>query len=138
MVKEFELNQITSFDRSVFEEAEVKSVLLLATKVKPNKTYPISFARVRNGINTDDLSSFVLYREEISPTDIVIREIQSLSLTAKQSWSAINKSTDLYELITKKQIICHFKDIANTQIGLETLAKDFFVVSVIDKEIVRR
>ncbi len=136
LLKEFEISQIISLDRSVFEDAQVKAVLLLAEKKKEiNKNqHSIKFARVRNGLAIGDLSSFVLEKKNLPTNDIVVREIQSDKITAESSWGAILKSTALFDEISCKNSIKPIREMADIQIGLETLAKDFFVISNQKKE----
>lgn len=132
----FELNQIISFDRSIFDDAQVKTLMILATKTIEKRKYLVSFARVRNGMVIEDLSSYVIDKKVISEKDIVVREIESHTLTPELPWSSICKSTQLFEEVTRKQKVCLIRDIADTQIGLEPLAKDFFVISEYEKGIV--
>jgi len=136
LLKEFDINQIVSLDRSVFEDVQVKAVLVLASKKKEvkKKQYSIRFARVRNGLAIAELSSFVMYRKRKSLKDIIVREIQSDTLKAESSWGAILKSTTLFDEISHKNNIKPIREIADIQIGLETLAKDFFVFSNQEKE----
>jgi methylase of polypeptide subunit release factors len=128
LLNEFEINQIISFDRRVFENAQVKAVILLALKKEAKKYYYINFARVRNGLNINELSSFVMGRKVTSPNDIVIRKIYTDELSPESSWGSILKSTDLFDEISHRDNIRPISEIASIQIGLETLAKSFFVI----------
>jgi len=137
LLNEFYIDQIISLDRRVFDNIQVKAVLILALKKGdiPKKYHKIRFARVRNGLPIKNLSSFVLGEDgSHSKGDIVVREIKSNSLNHRTSWGNVIKSTELFETIRNKKIIIPMKEIADIHIGFQTLAKDFFVISREDKE----
>lgn len=135
LLDEFEIKQVVSLDRSVFENAQVKAVLILATKKKDAiKRYYVKFARVRNGLPINQLSSFILNGKNQSAENIVAKKIESEELNAKSAWGAIFKTTSLFDKISRKYIVKPIREIGSMQIGLETLAKGFFVISKQDKE----
>ncbi|GAB1471745.1 hypothetical protein MASR2M66_26230 [Chloroflexota bacterium] len=136
LLSHFEINQIVGLDRSVFEDAQVKAVLLLASKKdeESERNNFIKFARVRNGLPISQLSSFVINGRVKSSEDIVVKRIKSSDLDIKTPWGAILKSSTVYDDVKKNIIIKPICEIADCQIGLETLAKDFFVLSRDSKE----
>ena len=78
LLKEFELEQIISLDRSVFENAEVSSPGMFATRktVASKQQNLVRFARVRNGLAINKLSSFVIDKKAVSDKDIVVKDIK--------------------------------------------------------------
>jgi type I restriction-modification system DNA methylase subunit len=127
LLSKFEINQIIGLDRSVFEDAQVKAVLLLASKKneETKRNFSIKFARVRNGLPISQLSSFVLMGKVTSSEDIVVKRIKSSELNIKSPWGSILKSSTVYDEIRQNKFVKSISEIANCQIGLETLAKDF-------------
>lgn len=136
LLSEFDINQIIGLDRSVFEDAQVKAVLLLASKKdgKSKQNSFVKFARVRNGLSIDHLSSYVLKGKLTFPKDIVVKKIKSKDIDAKSPWGAVLKSSAIYDEIKENNLIKPISEVADCQIGLETLAKDFFVLSKLAKE----
>jgi hypothetical protein len=136
LLKEFDLHQLVSLDRSIFENADVKAVLLLATKKSETSKQQnsIRFARVRNGLSIKKLSLFVNKKRAVSDEDIIVKEIKGDLLDAEAPWGAIFKSTALFDEINSKNIIKPMREIADIRIGIESLARDFFVFSIHDKE----
>ncbi len=134
LLDEFEIRQIISFDRSVFTNAQVKAVMLFATKRNGGNSYSVKFARVKNGLSINELSLFVIGNKDISSKDIMIKNIRNNELSPMLSWGSILKSTKLFEEISHRDNIRPLDEIADIQIGLETLAKHFFVISKQEKE----
>lgn len=136
LLSNFEINQIVGLDRSVFEDAQVKAVLLLASKKDKEikRNFPVKFARVRNGLPISQLSSFVINGRVKSSEDIIVKRIKSSDLDVNMPWGAILKSSTVYDYIKHNKLIKPISEIADCQIGLETLAKDFFVLPRDSKE----
>ncbi|MBV6400194.1 MAG: hypothetical protein CNIPEHKO_00477 [Anaerolineales bacterium] len=130
LLNEFDINQIIGLDRSVFEDAQVKAVLLLASKKskEDKKQHSVKFARVRNGLPINELSSYVLSGRIASVNDIFVKRIKSSELDPKSPWGAILKSTATFDQIKQKDVIKKICEVADCQIGLETLAKNFFAI----------
>ncbi len=51
------------------------------------------------------------------------------ALSAHESWGLHFKTPDVYELLTSHDLMSPVGEVAKTRIGLQTLAKDFFVLS---------
>jgi len=136
LVSEFNIAQIISLDRRVFQDTQVKAVIILASKKECGNNPRIStrFSRIRNGLPLEDFSSFVLNNLVSKKEDILVKDIDVTSLAFKSPWGEIFKSSTLIEDIRKKPIIKPFKEVAKVQIGLQTLAKNFFVITEKEKK----
>lgn len=136
LISEFEISQIVSIDRKVFENVEVKAVLILASK-KNNlleKNDIVKFVRLRNGMPLEALSVYVSEGKNILPQDIVERNVEVKLLDPQFPWAVFHKSSMLLDQIISKGVTVPFKELADIQIGLQTLAEDFFVLTHKEKE----
>ncbi len=136
LLNEFNLNQIITLDRSVFNDAQVKAVLILATKKKETDLTqnPIRFARIKNGLSIAKLNAFVFRSSPRSTKDIFIKNVKTEALNAEKAWGGILKSTTEFEVVCRSKIVKPMFEIADIKIGLEPLAKDFFVISSQEKK----
>lgn len=134
LLKNFHINHLITLDRGVFSDAQVKTVLLLATKTGRGQIEgeDIVASRVKNGLSIRSVGSqLLLGREKISP-DIELRKIPKEKLKSEYSWGTVLKTTMTYERLKSNKHITSIDKLANLRIGLQTLAKDFFVLDDTD------
>lgn len=123
----FEVESLISFDRNIFQ-ADVKALLTLAVKKKPSSEKNTQFARVKNGLPAKEILQILTSRNsEFSDVELKLVNLPALSST--ESWGIQFKASDFYNQILAHEKITMVKEIANTKIGIQTLAKDFFVLS---------
>lgn len=131
--RHFILENLISFDRLIFD-AQVRSVFILATKKEAeavNNT--VSFIRVKNGLPASDLIKSV-NNPEHKQTDVEVRPVKSQELLAEHPWGLYFKATDICEYVSHHEAFTPLSDIAATRIGIQTLAKDFFVFTAEEAE----
>jgi len=125
----FKVESLVSFDRQVFE-AEVKPVLLFATK----KTYSgrgsqsVRFIRVKNGLPAGELLQLVGNSRRATP-DLVVSHIRHRDLEVARPWSWNFKAPDICEEIAAHGLMTPLSKLGKTGIGIQTLAKEFFVLT---------
>jgi len=129
LLQHFEIDSLISLDRRVFDNAQVKPVLILATRKErtdPNRY--VHFVRVKN-----NLPVRILQRSWNKPdfeiTDIARFRIKSCTLKANNPWSIHFKAPEVYEELASHTLMTPMAHLAETRIGLQTLAKDFFVLT---------
>lgn len=127
LIEEFTIEKLISLDRPVFTDAQVKPVLLLATKTAPRKKWDVGFIRVKNGLPIDQLSTF--FKGERTHEDVQLATIPGKLLTPKKTWGIHFKAPELYDAITSHHLFTPIGELARAQIGHQTLAKDFFVLT---------
>jgi adenine-specific DNA-methyltransferase len=122
----FRIEMLISLDRRVFDDADVKSVLILATKLEsPDLEWKVKFVRVKNGLPIVNL-----HESLSSPnTDIVCSQVRSDELKAFTPWDIHFKAPEVYEELETHKLMTNIANIAETRIGIQTLAKEFFVLS---------
>ena len=129
LLQHFEIESLISLDRRVFDNVQVKPVLILATRKErtdPNRY--VHFVRVKN-----NLPVRILQRSWNKPdfeiTDLARFKIKSCTLKANRPWSIHFKAPEIYEELASHTLMIPIAHLAKTRIGLQTLAKDFFVLT---------
>jgi hypothetical protein len=123
----FEIESLISFDRNIFQ-ADVKALLTLAVKKKPSNGKKTRFARVKNGLPAKELLQILTNTDSQIP-DVKLNFVNLSTLSSSESWGIQFKAFDFYNQILAHEKIIKVKEIADTKIGIQTLAKDFFVLS---------
>jgi len=125
----FKIEGLISLDRRVFDDALVKPVLLLATK-KENivANWSVPFIRIKNGLPIGDLQK-ILSRPNIEVAGVVQTIVSNSELKAPSPWGIYFKTSEIYKELAAHPLMTPIEAIAETRIGLQTLAKEFFVLS---------
>ncbi len=126
----FIIDSLISLDRRVFDDAQVKPVLLLAMKHSgAGVGYPVRFVRVKNGLPIGSLQR-VLDGTSPATEDVVQATVERDALHPTRPWGVYFKAPDLYEQLAAHPQLVPVASLANTRVGLQTLAKNFFVLPV--------
>lgn len=125
--KHFQIERIINFDRSIFPEAQVKPILLFATK-HPNPNNQIALTRVMNGLAVNELSALFEEQEPNLP-DVRTVQLPSATLDAKQPWGVYLKISEINNELNNHDRLVSLDTFATIRIGLQTLAKDFFALT---------
>ena len=125
----FNIERLVSFDRKVFN-ASVKPVLILATK-RPSKTSSkaIEFVRLKNGLPIKDLPPLLNYPPKQRPSDLLTIRIKRATINADEQWGKYFKAPVTFEQIRIHKSMTSLSKLGMTRIGIQTLAKDFFVLT---------
>lgn len=127
LLEEFMIDKLISLDRPVFNDAQVKPVMLLATKSRMKRNLHADFVRVKNGLAISDFARYL--DEEITHEDVQKVSIPYKLLSVGKTWGIHFKAPELYATIASHSLFTTLDKVARTQIGHQTLAKDFFVLS---------
>jgi hypothetical protein len=125
----FDVESLISFDRAVFPDAQVKPVLLFATKTKsvsPRRN--VWFIRAQNGLPPIELLTLV-NRQNRRLSDTSVTKIKSSDLVSSDTWGKHFKSPELIKEIASHELMTELQKQFKTYIGVQTLANDFFVLS---------
>lgn len=129
LLTNFEIETLISFDRRVFQGADVKPVLLTAERrTRPKEDAVPVFIRVRNGLPVADLQHRLLAKD-FGHADLNVIRVEQQALSARRSWATHFKVGDVYDQIVGHSHMVPLKDVAYTSIGVQTLAKPFFVLT---------
>ncbi len=124
----FTIDSLVSLDRRVFEDAEVKPVLLLATRVNKPSLQSARFFRIHNGMPIENLA--VLMREpENQHPDVTVHYVPTRELAPELQWGAHFRAPHVQQVLASHPLMTPIGNLAQTRIGVQTLAKEFFVLT---------
>jgi hypothetical protein len=127
--EDFVIERLISLDRRVFD-ASVKPLLLLATK-KPSRktTKAVEFIRLKNGLPINDLQVLLDKPHRKRPDDVLTTKIARSELKTSDQWGMYFKAPGVCERLAAHPLMCDLATLGDTRIGIQTLAKEFFVLS---------
>ena len=132
LLREFEIDSLISMDRRVFEDVQVKPVMILATKKfgSVSNEY-IRFFRVKNGLPIRKVRDFIeVYSDGISDhQDVVVHKVKAVDISGSYPWGTHFKLPGVYDELVQHPLMTSISSLAQTRVGLQTLAKDFFVLT---------
>lgn len=126
LTAQFTLHAVVGLDTPVFPGAEVKPVVLLAER-RSSSTSNVRFMRVRDlpALSTAMQSPLVPH----SATDaITSRTVAQESLNPSRMWDVHFHSTDVYRTLATHPMMTSMATLARTRLGVQTLAKEFFIL----------
>jgi len=126
LINNFTIEGLISLDRNIFD-ADVKALITLATKRKPSSDHSVKFVRVKNGLPAHEILKSVVDTTTFHD-DLKINKVDLDSVNVKETWGIYFKAASLYKFISSHPKVSVVSEIANTRIGIQTLAKDFFVL----------
>lgn len=127
----FEVENLTSLDRNIFN-ADVRALITFATKkYRPRKNKLSYFVRVKNGLPAKDILK-AIQSPDNKFKDVKVRKTKISSLAAEETWGIQFKFPEFYEQIESHKKTIKVRDVADTQIGIQTLAKEFFIIPASD------
>ncbi len=125
----FRIEMLISLDRRVFNHADVKPVLILASKLEsPELEWQVKFVRVKNGLPIGHLHES-LDSPITKNTDIACSQVKNSELKAFTPWDIHFKAPEVYEELETHILMSNMANVAETRIGIQTLAKGFFVLT---------
>lgn len=131
LLNNFKIKAIIGFEERVFSKALVRAVLLLLEKgthqeIAENKTYFINLKdRTWLSLLPRILSSPLVQEEEkkVQTFSIPQRELES-----QEAWAIYLKAPEIYFKIIKNPLITPLGELAWSAIGIQTLAKNFYIL----------
>jgi len=126
LIEKFVIEKLVAIDRSIFKDAQVKTLLLFAKK-KPTMSSATTFIRVHNGLPIRQLAD-IWESTPVSHPDVSTVEVSQDKLSVTTPWGIQFKCDSIYEQIAFHPLMTPTSKVAKTQIGYQTLAKDFFIL----------
>ena len=127
--RHFYVESLVSLDRRVFDDAQVRPVLLFAVKKPRDDSKKLtSFVRVKNGLPIAKVQELL---ENGAPylQDLVVHKIELPEPKRAHPWSVHFTVPEVYEKLAAHSLMTPLANLAETRIGVQTLAKDFFVLT---------
>ena len=132
LLKECDIECLISLDRRVFDDAQVKTVMLLARKKNGNtRNEFVRFFRVKNGLSIKKINNFIepSLDNVADYKDVVVQVVRQGDIHSTQPWGTHFKLPGIFEKLTKHPLMTPVSSLALTRVGLQTLAKEFFVLT---------
>ena len=127
--RHFQIDSLISLDRRVFHDAQVKPVLLLATRRDAvDANHQVTFMRIKNGLPIESFAQ-LLKAPEVNVEGVGISLVESSMLAIDKPWSIHFKAPELYEALARHRLMTPIAGLGRTRIGVQTLAKEFFVLT---------
>jgi len=129
LLQNFSIENLITIDRRLFPDVDVRAVVLHATKTVANTVVsPITtFTRVLNGLPIENIPIYSS-NPNAKIVDVSEVKINQENLLAKNQWGIYFKIGELYKKLYGLSKMSAISQIASTQIGHQTLAKDFFIL----------
>jgi len=127
LLNNFHLKAIVGFDRRVFSNALVRAILLLVERSSQSKSdNQVTFVQLRDYNAVGKLHSMLSGDLNGNGWAKVVR-IEQSSLSTNASWSKYLKGSKVYFEIERSPRVTALGNIADVNIGLQTLRKGFYV-----------
>lgn len=127
--KHVQIEALITFDRPIFHDALVKPAIILAIKkrrIQANAT--THFIRLKNGLPISSVKN-ILEQPGVNNSDITYSTVKSEELKVQEPWGVYFKIPDVFHEICSHPLMTKISNLAETRIGIQTLAKDFFVLA---------
>lgn len=127
--KHVQIEALITFDRPIFHDALVKPAIILAVKkrrIQANAT--THFIRLKNGLPISSVKN-ILEQPGVNNPDITYSTVKSEELKVQEPWGVYFKIPDVFHEICSHPLMAKISNLAETRIGIQTLAKDFFVLT---------
>lgn len=130
LCEQFLIERLISLDRRVFDDASVKPVMLVATK-RPNisATKAVEFIRLKNGLPINDLKLLLDNPRRKKPEDVLVTKVKRQELSGEEPWGTYFKAPEVCQEVASHRLMTPIENLAKTRIGIQTLAKEFFVLT---------
>jgi adenine-specific DNA-methyltransferase len=127
LLRNFRLRAIVGFDKRVFSKVLVRAVLLLVERSsQPEAKGQVTFVQLRDHDVVDRLRTILSGESSGDGWAKVVRTEQE-SLVSSASWSKYLKGSKAYFQIERNPHVTPLEDIADANIGLQTLRKSFYI-----------
>lgn len=129
LLRNFEIERLVRFDRRVFHDAEVRPILTLATrKATLDPRHATRFVRLKDSGSIRN-PGYSANTRNPHTRHIASVEIPSSELSPRDLWGIYFKAPLVYERLTSHRSMTALAELGETRIGVQTLAKEFFVLS---------
>jgi hypothetical protein len=134
LVSNFKIQGLVLLESPVFQSVLVRPLLLLAEKVESKKEHKVRFIRFHNEVT--DAGS--LMRALDGQNQVLCESMQfpQGSLDPQKPWGIFLKTPSVYQGIVAREGFVPLGKLAESRIGIQTLARRFYVLS--REEITRR
>lgn len=135
LLRELEIEALIGFKERVFPDKLVNSVCILAEKRPntiriPDKENETRFTQIKNAEILDDVENL----EELDKNAVQSASVPQPYLDPEDYWDIWLRAPDIFDAIYNNGKFVDLSEFAKPMIGIQTLAKDFYVISDGDSE----
>uniref|UniRef100_A0A7J3ZLG9 site-specific DNA-methyltransferase (adenine-specific) n=1 Tax=Fervidicoccus fontis TaxID=683846 RepID=A0A7J3ZLG9_9CREN len=140
LLEKLKLKYVVYFDRRVFSERLVSTTIMLAEKTKrsSDRGREVVFIRVKNVDSSvvEKLKHIITLEGDPSKSseDVVVSKVPVDRLSPNEPWLPYALGLKYYMMLKKHDLLVPLRQIANVNIGLFTLANDFYILDRSKKE----
>lgn len=129
LLTNFKEINIISLDKTVFLDAQVKPIFLLGIKKSSERDITtLRFSKIKGNFDVVNLTK-VFEERNIKGVDFSKTELTEETISPEDKWGNFLKDHHVYQYLSNHKRMVPLKNLGKTQIGIQTLAKEFFVLS---------
>jgi methylase of polypeptide subunit release factors len=125
LLHEYAIKGLIAFEGRVFSDAWIKAVLLFAEKGSHNGH--IAFVRAKGALTQHRFDNIAALPDGDYP-DLWLIHVPQSSLLPETSWSFLLKRPDVVFELEGTGKFCKLRKLADSRIGVQSLARDFFIL----------
>jgi adenine-specific DNA-methyltransferase len=129
LLRNFKIKALVGFDKRVFPGALVKTVMLLAERELNGRAQEtVRFVQVQDATALGDIDRY-LATNQPHQDGLRVEVLTQEALDPREHWGIYFKEPALFLELSKHPLFGRLGDLAQTRIGLQTLARKFYILS---------
>jgi adenine-specific DNA-methyltransferase len=129
LLRNFKIKALIGFDKRVFPGALVKTVMLLAERdLNGRAQETVRFVQVRDANALGDIDRYLAMKEP-HQDGLKVELLTQGALNPRDHWGIYFKEPALFLELSTHTLFSRLGDLAQTRIGLQTLARKFYVLN---------
>jgi tRNA1(Val) A37 N6-methylase TrmN6 len=129
LLHNFKVKGLIGFDKRVFPDALVKTVILLAERSSTGRAdEQVHFIQVKDAAALDEIDAFL---DAGAPHEngLKLEVVTQGALDPRRHWGIYFKEPALFSELSTHPLFTRLGELAETRIGLQTLARKFYVLT---------
>jgi len=128
LLRNFKIHALVSFDKRVFADAQVKTVILLAERTAGGAgDTNTHFIRIKRPVKLRDIEAY-LASDYTHENGLKVTVVPQHTLDPRHYWGIYFKAPEMFLKLSTHPLFTELGNLAETRIGLQTLAKKFYIV----------
>lgn len=127
LLSQFKLTALILLEGRVFDNVLVRPVLLLAEKSCTSDGHQTAFVRIRRSLPDPCQPDCLFTYPQQHDAEVVL--VKQNSLDPSRPWSTLLKTPHAYQMIAQRSDFTTLGSLAETRIGIQTLAGSFFIIN---------
>ncbi|MGH9822775.1 MAG: HsdM family class I SAM-dependent methyltransferase, partial [Blastocatellia bacterium] len=129
LLNNFKMKGLIGFDKRVFPDALVKTVVLLAERSSTSRAEEaVHFIQIKDAAALDEIDAF-LAADGPHEDGLKLEVVTQGALDPRKHWGIYFKEPALFSELSRHPLFITLGELAETRIGLQTLARKFYVLT---------